>query len=101
MCFFRRFIKNSKIGDLKGIFVDELVHLWLRHLNVKNEFMKKIANKTSKSLMKLLLAEKENRTPEERKICMDFIYICRGKNTYLFNNKQTLCKKYLLFNERK
>ncbi|KAL4446059.1 hypothetical protein ABPG74_011051 [Tetrahymena malaccensis] len=97
---FRRFIKSKdfSINDFKCIAIEELLHLWIRHFQVKNEQMRNLSTKTEKSFSKLLSKfNNENLNKEERKSILDVFYLLRAKTTLKFTPKMSLAKTIYSF----
>lgn len=39
LCFMKNYLKNFELPDIKHIFNEDIIHMWLKNLNVKNKSM--------------------------------------------------------------
>lgn len=83
LCLMKYYLKDFKLPDLRFLFNEDLIHMWLKNLNVKNKSMAQISQKIENKIVKAIQESTDSQpTPDNKKIITDFFTLVRARTTY-------------------
>ena len=82
--FLKGFLEACDFSDVNNILIEELWHLWLKNLNVKNQHVKLLATQTLTALIDLV---KRTDKPANQQHIYDFLVLLRSRSSYRYGKR--------------